>query len=733
MFKRIFGLSKQDIGKDDTPLEEALAQEEADTAELSTDLTGVIKTLAVPPDDANDITSESPDQSAEKITSDLNEMALRGVSKPPPTPSKSGKRKRQESDSVEEPLTKIAKTSGVTEHGDNPPVSSSNGTTGLNDGSNRASLEVGKVAPGKLSRPKQKPRHMIATNMQWAPSGDQYDFPPSPGKQVEKPAPTPTTSPTNPSSTSVTPQGRGRGRPRVGASATKKTASMEKGQGRKAQGIQVKPGRKPQAAPKALRKADANPADDKKKEIHTSRTTRSTTAAQGSKDVNSNTNIKVKVPHASKGGKALQAKAKKAVKGVRKNQSNDVAVSPGSQYRATSAQREEEEGEGDGSKTGGSDFTEGFENTAGQKPTQTDEGDEGQAEDVEDDPDVEEPTTNEIDEEENGDDDLNLFGQNKAWKTVLDGARSICGPELPLNQMPKRLTRRLQDLIYETSEARSLYEQLLLFKGLSHDGLDGLNDDLKKNFDAIEDQIQNLSEPNAAGKASKVIEHLFTCAIPAMVFLLQSALASRLYHSDEPCSLESLNEIVNGLSEIVRLQKMTILLCEKALIWKTKPDPSVKSPTTRKILPCLRDMRKVFSNVLSEQSRKRKMRQNALEYRLRQQALTKSPQQAKQEAAKKDITWQTKIRKSREQEDRTRRDEKRTLRQVREDEARARMGSVGLNGYVQSKTIWSDAEDLALYFQLEKGYAGYLTCTFIHSHLLYQCCSLIILQLRNGI
>ena len=730
--RRIFRRSKQDIGKDDTPLGEAQAQEGTDAAEPFTDLAGVTKTLVVPPDDANDITSESPDQSAENITSDLNEMALRDVSKPPPKPSKSGKRKRQEPDSVEEPPRKVVKTSGVTEHGDNLPVPSSNGTTGLNDSSNRASLEVGKVAPGKLPRPKQKPRHMIATNTQWAPSGDQYDLPPSPGKQVETPAPTPATSPTNPSSTNVTP--RGRGRPRVGASAAKKATSMEKGQGRKAQGIQVKPGRKPQEVPKALRKADANPADDREKEIRTSRTTRSTTAAQGSKDVNSNTNIKVKASHASKGGKALQAKAKKVVKGVRKNQSSDVEVSPGSQYRATSAQREEEEGEGDGSKIGGSDFSEGFENTAGQKPTETDEGDEGQAEDVEDDPDVEEPTkANEIDEEENGDDDLNLFGQNQAWKTVLDGARSICDPELPLNRMPKRLTRRLHDLIYKTSEARGLYEQLLLFKGLSHDGLDGLNDDLTKSFDAIEDQIQKLSEPNAAEKASKTIEHLFTCAIPAMVFLLQSALASRLYHSDEPCSLESLNEIVNGLSEIVRLQKMTILLCEKALIWKAKPDKSVKSPTIRKILPCLRDMRKVFSNVLSEQGRKRKMRQNALNYRLRQQALTESPQQAKQEAAKKDIVWQTKIRKSREQEDRTRRDEKRTLRQVREDEARARMGSVGLNDYVQSKTIWSDAEDLALYFQLEKGYAGYLTCTFIHSHLLYQCCSLIILQLRNGI
>ena len=635
---RFFGLSKQDTGKDDTPLEEAQPQEEADAAEPSTDLASITGPLVVSLDFAKDITSESPDRSAEAIASDVNEMALRDVPKSPPKAPVSGKRKRQKSDVKEKSPMKVAKVDGATRNGDQAPVTSGNGTTGHKNGSNRASLEAEKVAPGKLPRPKQTQRHMIKIYPQGAQSGDEYDFPLSPGKQVEKPAPTSHTATINPSSKSVTP--RGRGRPRVGAPAAKKTSSIQPG-------------------PKALPKADVNLADDKKESTRTSRNTRSTAAAKVSKGINSNSNTKVKTLHV--------------------------------------------------------------------KSTQMDEGDEGQAEDVEDDPDVEDLTkADEINEEENEDEELELFGQDKAWKIVLDGARSVCDEELPLIQMPKRLKGRIKDLIYEVNEARSLYEQLLPFKGLSHDGLDGLNDDLTKSFDAIEDQIKKLSERNAAGKASEIIEHLFTCAIPAMVFLLQSALASRVYHSDEPCALESLNETVYGLSEIVRLQKMTILLCEKATNWKAKPDPSIKSPTTRKILPCLREMREVFSNVLSGQDRKRKMRQNALDYRLRQRTLTESPQQAKQEAARKDEIWQIKIRKSREQEDQNRRDEKRTLRQVREDEMRARMGSVGVNGHVESKTIWSDAEDLALYFQLEKGYAGHLTCTFIQSHLLCQCFSLII-------
>ena len=691
---RIFRLSKQNTGKDDTTLEKAHAQKEADAAEPSTDLACLTQTLVVPSDYAEDMKSDAPDQSTEGIVSDLNEMALRNVPKPSPKTPVPAKRKRQESDRVEEPPTKIAKTSGATQNEDQTPVTSRNGTTGHRDGSDRASLEAGKVAPGKLSRPKPELRHMIRTNSQWAPSGNEYDFPASPGKQVEKPAPTPTTAITNPSSTNVTP--RGRGRPRVGASAHKKMTSMEKGQGRKAQGIQVKPGRKRQAKPKALPKAAVSLADDGKEKTRTSRTTRSTASAKGSKDVNSNTNIKAKSAHASNGEKAVQARAKKAVNGVGKDQSSDVEFSPRFQDRAISAQHEGVEGGGDNSETGGSEFTEEFMNV--DDLTKTNEVDENEEEEEE--------------EDEDEDEELELFGQNKGWKTVLDGARSICAPELPRNQMPRRLIGRIKDLIYEVSEARSSYEQLLPFKGLGHDGLDGLDDDLTKSFDAIEDHIKKLSEPNAAEKASKTIEQLFTCAIPSMVFLLRSALASRVYHSDEPCALESLNATVNGLGEIVRLQKMTILLCEKSKSWKAKPKPSIKGPTTRKILPCLRDMLKVFSNVLSQQGRKRKLKQNALDYRLRQKTLTKSPQQAKQEALK-DISWQIKIRKSREQEDQKRRDEKRTLRQVREDEARARMGSVGVNGHFESKTVWSDAEDLALYFELEKGYAGHLTCTLM--------------------
>ena len=160
--------------------------------------------------------------------------------------------------------------------------------------------------------------------------------------------------------------------------------------------------------------------------------------------------------------------------------------------------------------------------------------------------------------------DFELFGQNEEWKTVLEGARSICGRRLQQNQMPKFLTRAIRDLVDEVRNARDLYEQLSSSRGTavgSPDGPDGLNDDLKKILDALHDKIASLSEETAAGKASEMIRDIHVGAIPAMVFLLQSALQSRVYYFDRPYDLETANKSVEGLGEICRLQDMAISLC----------------------------------------------------------------------------------------------------------------------------------------------------------------------------
>lgn len=696
----LFGQSRQDIAKNDNPVREARVQEGVGAAEPSTDIASAQEVLVVSPSHAIEIMSDAPNQSAEEIASMVNDLAHRDVSKSSLGPSVSGKRKRQQADEVEgHPRKRGAKESEATRNGDGPPATSTNGITGHEGTFNRASSEAVQVTLRKLGRPLK--RHMPQISPALEKSDKMWDPAPSPEKQAENVAPTPTATTRTPPSTNTTP--RGRGRPR-------RTTPTKEGQSSKPHDLQVKSWRKqlpegavssdlqtrqgngqltkssPQkAGPKDRSKHPrANPEDDHEERSHNSRSTRSATAASRSKDVSSNTNTEKLALRVGHGDELARAKAKKA--------SNRI---------------QDESGDGD--------VNPNLQSPAPENSTQINERDEGDVESSEEDSDVERSIqANESDEMEEGEEELELFGQHEAWKTVLEGARSVCGPKLPLNKMPKLYTKRIRDLIWGVGQARDLYEQLLPFGRLSHDLLNGINDELRETLDAIEDQIKTLSEETAASEAGKMIRDIFARAIPATVFLLRSALASRVYHSDEPCDLKSLNEIVSGLREITRLQKMAILLCEKAKYWKAKPISSkpIKAPTTQKIFPRLRDMKEAFSKVLLEQDRKRKSKQNAVDYKLRQQERADYLQQANQEAARKDEMWHRKIRESREREDQTRRNEKRTLKQIREDEARARMGASKVNGHVESKTTWSDAEDLELYFELEKGYAGNVTCTF---------------------
>lgn len=769
MFGKFLGWSKNDATKIDPPV-----QEKVDTAELPPDLATIHEPFVVSQKLAKEIMLDPPDRSAEDAASIVNHLAFNNVLTSSPKHAVPGKRKRQEVDMVDEsPKKRVVLGGEITEIRDEPLINSTNGDTGHGGRPDRLSLEVVKEAPGKLPRPKKGhgKRHMMQVHSAVQRSGDIWDPQPSPVKQGEKQASLPTTTTTKATIPAATPRPRGRP-PRVKPSPTTKTISIKKGQGRKKQDLQVKPWRKgrpegfvnpgvesredygtpietspqetqPKAAPKSSR---TKYGDDHREGAPNSKSTRSSAAANGLKDGILNANVDLtKKPErdarrAAKQRRNLEHASVSSPPSPRvdsqvKERTRDIAMSVRNgenpararAQKASDEGQEEEEFERDGRR-----YPEKATDRDEQTSFQPDEGEEGGTEADEQDSDLESPTeVMEIDKEEDErEEELELFGQNEAWKTVLKGARSICGQKLPLNLMPKLLTESMKDLIQDVREARGLYEQLLPFKGMDHESLDGLNDQLEDSLAAIEDQIRRLSEKTAAPKGSEMIRDIYARAIPAMVFLLQSALASRLYYSDQPCDLETLNETVNGLREIVNLQKMAILLCEKATHWKAKPVPTsrpIVRPTTRKIFPCLKDMRKAFSKNLVEQDRKRKMKQNAVDYSKRPKELAQSSQQsqqAQQDTARKNETLHEMIRASREQEDETRRTAKRTFRQIKEDEARARMGSHQVNGHVESRTTWSKTEDIALYFQLEKGYAGGLTSMFTRSHQLCNCCSL---------
>lgn len=417
--------------------------------------------------------------------------------------------------------------------------------------------------------------------------------------------------------------------------------------------------------------------------------------------------------------KSARAKAREASDEGQEDVVDDWEVSPRLQDQVVSVEHGQEE---EGSEREGRRDPEKVTNRDVPRSNQMDERKGAEAE--EGDSDFENSNHSvESDEEENegGDEaelELELFGQDEPWKTLLEGAHSVCGPKLPLNHMPKLLTESIRDLIHDVREARLLYDQLFPFKGFDHDSLDALNEHLRERLDAIEGQIRALSEKTAANKASEMIRDIYARAIPAMVFLLQSALVSRVYYVDRPYDLDTLNEIVNGLIEIVRLQNLAILLCEKATNWKAKPIPTsrpIVRPTSRKIFPCLKDMRKAFSKSLAEHDRRRKVKQNAVDNRKRQEELAQSAQQAKQEVARKNEVLLRKIKESREQEDERRRNQRRTFNETKRGERHAGSQPRQVDGHIESNTHWSNAEDLELYYQLEKGYAGGLTSMFIRT------------------
>lgn len=739
---RLLGLSKQDAEK-----QAPSVQEEVDSAEPPTDPASTHNPFVVSPTLAKDIMRGLPDRSAENVANIVNDLALNDVSKPSPKSTAPRKRKRQEEDMVDRPPTRrLANGRGTNETTDEPLTASTNAISGHGGRSNRASSVVVKVAPAKLPRPKREQRrsHTVGSNLAGQQSGDMWDPAPSPTKQ-----PPPTTTRGNPLNLELTPRPRGRP-PRVGPAPPKKAVSIKNGQRRKSQGSKVKPPRKGRprkyvspevksgkrseipneilpgkAGPKSRpRVSRTESEDDHMERARTARSTRSTAAANGYKDaiLNANTDL-TKMPErdarraAKQRRSAAQASASTPVRasdGGQEDVARDFELSSRFQNQVVGEEHEQEERSERGKRGDAEEVTDNDY----QASNHVDEGEEGGAEVEEEESDLEGPTQSiENDEVDEGEEELELFGQDEAWKTVIEGARSICGPKLPLNQMPKLKTETMRVLVKDVREARGLYEQLLPLKGQHHDPLDELNDQLGGSLNAIDDQVRKLSERTAATKSSDMIRDIYARAIPAMVFLLQSALVSRISHSEEPGDLNSLNSVVRDLEEIVRLQDMAILLCMKARAWEAKPvstsRPVVK-PTTQKMYPCLKVMRGAFAEKLSELRRRRKVKQNAVESTRRQIELDQSSQQASQEAPRKREIWLRQMQESREKEDEARRNEKRNFKQVKEDKARARMGSHQVTCHVESRTTWSYDEELELYTQLEKGYSPRLTCTSVH-------------------
>lgn len=174
---------------------------------------------------------------------------------------------------------------------------------------------------------------------------------------------------------------------------------------------------------------------------------------------------------------------------------------------------------------------------------------------------------------------MDLLGQHRDWEKVLKEAKSVHPTGLK--------TETIRTLNSEIKKARSLYKRMEAPEAVEQNGIKGLMEQLEGSLTSIEDQINDVSELNAARKRSETIKDIYGRAIPSMVLLLDRAFTLR---TSLPRGLYK----YHALKEVVRIQSMIIQLCEKAKRWSVRPNTShpIVKPTTAVIYPYIRDMNK---------------------------------------------------------------------------------------------------------------------------------------------
>ena len=289
---------------------------------------------------------------------------------------------------------------------------------------------------------------------------------------------------------------------------------------------------------------------------------------------------------------------------------------------------------------------------------------------------------------------LDLLGQEDEWKKILEAARSVGCEKLWGNRMPKLQTETIRTLVIDIKEAQILYERLSPYNKVDQDQPDGLYEQLQRSIDAIEEQIEHDDTSAAAAyiKRSKMVRDIYACAIPALVFLLDSSFSFHGLHSQGLRRFEA-------LEEIVRLQEVIVLLCMKAKILKANPNTEnpIKKPTTSIIFPYTRNMKKVFEIELEQQKRKWKIKQNALKTAKSEEERIEQSQRQREESTSEKGHRNGKIFESIQRE-------REILRSSRNRIGKTAVQSTQTNGHHRSNTKWTEEEEKELITQLRIGY-----------------------------
>ena len=209
---------------------------------------------------------------------------------------------------------------------------------------------------------------------------------------------------------------------------------------------------------------------------------------------------------------------------------------------------------------------------------------------------------------------LKLYGQEDLWEKILEGARSVNLTDEGERFKPKARTNMIRTLTEGTKAARNDLRNLADHEDLSQDELDCLFLQLVNRIDELYLQVRNMQEEENCDESSEIVKEIYTCAIPAMIFLLERCLN---FHALQ----DTCESGLRVLHEVVRLQKIILLLCEKVKAWKAKPisgRPIIK-PIKFKVFPSLRYMSKIFRKELENQKIMLKRKENAARVRENEQ------------------------------------------------------------------------------------------------------------------
>lgn len=197
---------------------------------------------------------------------------------------------------------------------------------------------------------------------------------------------------------------------------------------------------------------------------------------------------------------------------------------------------------------------------------------------------------------------VELYGQEAAWNTILEAARMVGVTKAQRDRtqvLPSLKTRVIGSLVWNARQAGNHFEELInTRKGKDYEQAEDLEKRSAAILDVIKDQVQTLTEAATGVERSEAITDIYAHAIPSLVETLHWGLLCQTDRYSQKNDLESLKFMIS-------IQDTLLLLCTKACSWNAKPNGSapIKKATTQKIFPCLRGLRKSFADEHEERTR----------------------------------------------------------------------------------------------------------------------------------